>query len=65
MLTLLRDRAALTPKPPDDELAHAHVPPADVGLPDPIEDWVVAAMRSEDDRALSVYVPVGQNSLSR
>jgi len=63
-LTLLRDKAAFKPKPPDYELAHAHVPLADVGLPDPIEDRVVAAMRSEDENAVLIVSPPGSGKSS-
>lgn len=64
ILTLLRDRAAFEPKPPDYELAHAHVPLAEVGLPDPIEDRVVAAMRSEDENAVLIVAPPGSGKSS-
>jgi hypothetical protein len=59
ILTLLRDKAAFKPKPPDYELAHAHVPLGDVGLPDPIEDRVIAAMRSEDESSVLIVAPPG------
>jgi hypothetical protein len=59
ILTLLRDKAAFKPKPPDHELAHAHVPLGDVGLPDPIEDRVIATMRSEDQKSVLIVAPPG------
>jgi hypothetical protein len=59
ILTSLRDKAAFKPKPPDYELAHAHVPLGDVGLPDPIEDRVIAAMRSEDENSVLIVAPPG------
>lgn len=59
ILTLLRDKAAFKPKPPDYELAHAHVPLGEVGLPDPIEDRVIAAMRSEDESSVLIVAPPG------
>lgn len=59
ILTLLRDKAAFKPKPPDYELAHAHVPLGNAGLPDPIEDRVIGAMRSEDESSVLVVAPPG------
>ena len=59
LLTSLRDKAAFKPKPPDYELAHAHVPLGEVGLPDPIEDRVIAAMRSEDENSVLIVAPPG------
>jgi hypothetical protein len=59
ILRLLREKAAFKPKPPDYELAHAHVPLGDVGLPDPIEERVIAAMRSEDENSVLIVAPPG------
>jgi hypothetical protein len=59
ILRLLRDKAAFKPKPPDYELAHAHVPLGEVGLADPIEDRVIAAMRSEDENSVLIVAPPG------
>ncbi len=59
ILTLLRDKAAFKPKPPDYELAHAHVPLGDVGLADPVEDRVIATMRSEDENSVLIVAPPG------
>jgi hypothetical protein len=64
ILTLLRDKAAFKPKPPDYELAHAHVPLATVGLPDPVEDRVIAAMRSEDENSVLILAPPGSGKSS-
>jgi hypothetical protein len=64
ILTLLRDKAAFKPKPPDYELAHAHVPLGDVGLPDPIEDRVIATMRSEDENSVLIVAPPGRGKSS-
>jgi hypothetical protein len=59
ILRLLRDKAAFKPKPPDYELAHAHVPLGDVGLTDPIEDRVIAATRSNDENSVLIVAPPG------
>jgi predicted NACHT family NTPase len=64
ILEALRDRAAFKPKPPDYELAYAHVPLGDVGLPDPIEDRVLAAMRSEDENSVLILAPPGAGKSS-
>jgi len=59
ILTELRDRAAFKPKPPDYELALAHVPLTTVGLPNPIEDRVVGAMRADDETFVLVVARPG------
>jgi hypothetical protein len=49
ILTTLRDRAAFKPKPPDYELAMAHVPLGELGFADAIEERVVRVMCGEDE----------------
>jgi hypothetical protein len=60
ILTLLRERTAFKPKPPDYELAIAHVPPGEVGLPNPIDQRVRDAMRSDDEAFTIVRAPPGR-----
>lgn len=59
ILTRLRERAAFKPKPPDYELALAHVPLGTVGLPNPVEDRVVQAMRADDETFVLIVAPPG------
>jgi hypothetical protein len=59
ILATLRERTAFKPKPPDYELALAHVPLGDVGLSNPIEERVLAAMRTEDESFVLVLAPPG------
>jgi hypothetical protein len=47
ILTLLRVYTAFKPKPPEYELAIAHVPLGQVGLENPIDDRVLEAMCSD------------------
>lgn len=59
ILTQLRDRTAFKPKPPEYELALAHVPLADVGLADAIEDRVLGAMCAQDESFVLIVAPPG------
>jgi hypothetical protein len=64
ILTLLRERTAFKPKPPEYELALAHVPLDQVGLRDPIEQRVLGAMRAKDESFVLVLAPPGQGKSS-
>ena len=59
ILTLLREHAAFKPKPPEYELAIAHVPLGQVGLEKPIDDRVLEAMCSDDESFTIVLAPPG------
>jgi hypothetical protein len=59
ILTILRDRAAFKPKPPEYELALAHVPLSQVGLADPIEERVLQAMCAPDESFVLILAPPG------
>ena len=59
ILTLLREHAAFKPKPPEYELAIAHVPLGQVGLENPIDDRVLEAMCSDDESFTIVLAPPG------
>jgi hypothetical protein len=64
ILTLLREHTAFKPKPPDYELAMAHVPPGDVGLPNPIDQRVHDAMCSDDESFIVILAPPGWGKTS-
>jgi len=59
ILTTLRDRAAFKPKPPEYELALAHVPLGEIGFVDAIEDRVLRLMRAEDEGFALIMAPPG------
>jgi hypothetical protein len=59
ILTELRDRTAFKPKPPDYELALAHVPLGEVGLADAIEDRVLGAMGAAEESFVLIVAPPG------
>lgn len=63
-LTALRERTAFKPKPPDYELALAHVPLGEVGLSNPIEQRVLSAMRAEDESFVLIIGPPGEGKSS-
>jgi AAA ATPase domain len=49
ILEQLRERTAFKPSPPEFEMAAAHVSPAEVGVPDSIDQRVYDAMCSDDE----------------
>lgn len=59
ILTLLREHTAFKPKPPEYELALAHVPLGQVGLENPIDDRLLEAMCAEDESFTIVLAPPG------
>lgn len=64
ILAALRERTAFKPKPPDYELALAHVPLGEVGLSNPIEQRVLSAMRAEDESFILIVGPPGEGKSS-
>jgi hypothetical protein len=64
ILTVLRERTAFKPKPPDYELALAHVPLGEVGLSNPIEQRVLTAMCTEDESFILIVGPPGEGKSS-
>lgn len=59
LLKDLRERTAFKPKPPNYELALAHVPLGEAGLKDPVEQRLLDAMVSEDESSVLVVAPPG------
>ncbi len=64
ILKRLHAARAFKPTPPDYELAIAHVPLAEVGIPHPIEGQVLHAMTSEDEAFVIVLGPPGSGKSS-
>jgi energy-coupling factor transporter ATP-binding protein EcfA2 len=59
ILATLRDRAAFKPKPPEYELALAHVPLAEADFADAVEERVLRVMRAEDESFVLIMGPPG------
>ncbi len=59
ILTMLRDRAAFKPKPPEYELALAHVQLGEVGFNDAIEERVLHIMRASEGSFALIVAPAG------
>jgi energy-coupling factor transporter ATP-binding protein EcfA2 len=64
ILEKLRDATAFKPKPPDFELAIAHVHAADVGIPHAIDARVLNAMITDDEAFTIVIGPPGSGKSS-
>ncbi len=64
ILEELRRRAAFKPKPPDYELAIAHVHVADLGISHAIDDRVANAMTTDDEAFVIVTGPPGSGKSS-
>lgn len=64
VLQRLRDATAFKPKPPDLELALAHVPAATVGIPKPIDERVLRAMTTDDETFVIVVGAPGSGKSS-
>jgi energy-coupling factor transporter ATP-binding protein EcfA2 len=64
ILEMLRDATAFKPKPPDFELAMAHVRAAEVGIPHAIDARVFNAMSTDDESFTIVIGPPGSGKSS-
>jgi len=64
ILESLRDATAFKPKPPDFELAIAHIHAADVGIPHAIDARVLNAMITDDEAFTIVIGPPGSGKSS-
>lgn len=64
ILEELRARAAFKPKPPDYELAMAHVRVADVGIAHAIDERVANSMTTDDEAFVLVIGPPGSGKSS-
>jgi hypothetical protein len=64
ILNRLRDRHAFKPKPPDHELARAHIRVGDIGLANPIDDRVIKAMTRSGEAFTIVIGPSGSGKSS-
>jgi hypothetical protein len=60
----LYDAAAFKPRPPDYELATAHVRVGEVGIPKPIDERVLHAMTTDDEAFVIVIGPPGSGKSS-
>ncbi|HEX4036244.1 MAG TPA: hypothetical protein VHX66_17530 [Solirubrobacteraceae bacterium] len=64
ILEQLRDATAFKPKPPDYELAIAHVPTGDVGIPQSIDERVLNAITTDDEAFVIIVGPPGSGKSS-
>jgi hypothetical protein len=64
ILEELRDAHAFKPKPPDHELARAHVLVAEIGIPHAIDDKVIAAMSNPGEALSLITGPPGSGKSS-